>query len=103
MSSDIEEQPSWTGYILHWVAFIIALAIYIGVWAIDYFAIQRQASYYYKNSIYVSDNTDNTGIIDSTLLFTTSDPFDTLGVVMALVYSWVLWKGPLVVYALHLS
>ena len=101
-SSEVDDQPTWGGYILHWVAFIVATAIYIGVWAIDYFAIQRQASYYYKNPSYVSGNTDNTGIINSTLLFTTRDPFDTLGIAMALVYSWVLWKLPLVVYAFHL-
>lgn len=102
ISSDVEESASWGGYILHWVAFIIATAIYIGVWAIDYFAVQRQASYYYKSSSRVSTSTDNTGIIDSTFLFTTSNPFDSLGVAMSLIYSWMLWKGPLIVYAYHL-
>jgi hypothetical protein len=104
ISSETEEQQTIGGYILHWVAFIVATGFYIGVWAIDYFVFQRQASYYYKNTSLVSLNTDNTGITDSTLLFATSinSPFDTVGVAMSLVYSWVLWKGPLVVYGYHL-
>lgn len=102
ISSETEEQQTLAGYILHWVAFIVATAIYIGAWAIDYFVFQRQASYYYKSTSLVSPNTDNTNITDSTLLFTTISPFDTAGVAMSLVYSWFLWKGPLMVYAFHL-
>jgi hypothetical protein len=102
ISSETEEQPTWGGYILHWVAFIVATVIYIGIWAIDYIVFQRQASYYYKSSTYVSPNVDSIIVTDSTLLFTTSSPFDTAGVAMSLVYSWLLWKGPLVVYTFHL-
>ena len=35
-------------------------------------------------------------------MFPTSNPFDTLGTAMSLVYSWVLWKGPILIYVLHL-
>lgn len=102
VSSAKDEEPNWGGYILHWVAFIVAAGIYIGVWAVDYFAIQRQASYYYKSAKTVSSATDGTPYGDSTLMFTTSDPFDTLGIAVSLIYSWVLWKLPLVVYCYHL-
>ena len=36
-------------------------------------------------------------------MFGSLDPEDTLGTAMALVYSWVLWKGSLMIYALHLT
>lgn len=31
------------------------------------------------------------------------DPHDAKGRAMALVYAWILWKGPLVTYVLHLT
>ncbi len=102
ISSAKEEESTWGGYILHWVAFIVAAGIYIGVWAIDYFAVKRQASYFYKNPTTFSPAIDSTTHLSLTSLFGGVDPFDTLGVAISLVYSWVLWKGPLLVYCFHL-
>jgi len=35
-------------------------------------------------------------------MFGSTNPADTLGIAMSLIYSWVLWKGPLIVYAYNL-
>ena len=102
-AKDLQEEQSIKGYLLHWVAFIIAIGINVGIWAVDYYSVKRQYSYYYYNNTTVSAYIDSTTYIDSTQMFTNSDPNDTVGVVVALVYGWVLWKGPLSVYALHLS
>jgi len=91
------------GYLLHWAFFIIALAIFIAVWAIDYFAVGRQYSYYYYNLTTVSSYVDTTTYSDSRTIFGTADPTDTLAIAMSLIYSWLLWKGPLCIYILHLT
>ncbi len=97
-----DNEPSWAGYILHWVAFLVAVGINIGIWAIDYNAVNRQASIYYYNTFTVSSYVDTVTYANSVSMFPTSNPFDTLGTAMALVYSWVLWKGPILIYVLHL-
>lgn len=70
------------------------------MWAIDYFAVGIQASSYYTVSSTVSSYTDNTGITDSSLLFTTSSNTvnSPVAVAMSLIYSWLLWKLSLVVF-----
>jgi len=80
----------------------VATGVYIGVWAVDYFAIQRQASYYYKNAFTASSTIDVVSYSDSTQIFSTTNAFDTLGITVSLAYSWVLWKAPLVIYSYHL-
>jgi hypothetical protein len=98
-----DEEPSMKGYLLHWVAFLIVLGVYIGVWAVDYFAIKRQYSYYYSNFVTVSTYVDAVLYSDSRAMFGTNDPTDTLAIAMSLIYSWALWKLPLCLYALHLT
>ena len=98
-----QEEQSMKGYLLHWVAFCIAIGVNIGVWAVDYYAVKRQYSYYYYNYTTFSPYIDTVVYANSNLMFTPEDPFDTVGVVVAIVYSWVLWKGPLAVFVLHLS
>lgn len=97
-----KEEESLTGYFLHWLAFLIAMGVNIGIWAIDYNAVGRQASTYYYNTYYVSPYVDGV-TTSSTSFFTPSDPHDTLGIAIALIYGWVLWKGPLLVFTLHLT
>lgn len=80
----------------------MAVGINIGIWAIDYNAVSRQASIYYYNTFTVSSYVDTTTYANSNSMFPTSNPFDTLGTAMSLVYSWVLWKGPILIYVLHL-
>jgi hypothetical protein len=91
-------------YILSWVIFILAVAINIGVWAIDYFAVGIQASNYYSSAYAVSTLADITTYADSTLIFATSTTSlsDPLSIAMSLVFSWVLWKLPLVIYTFNL-
>ena len=36
-------------------------------------------------------------------MFGTDDPTDTLAIAVSLIYSWVFWKAPVILYALHLS
>lgn len=72
------------------------------MWAINYYAVGRQNSTYYKNSYTVSPYIDTVSYASSTSMFT-SDPTDTLGTAMGLLYGWVLWKAPLVIWVLHLT
>ena len=91
------------GYLLHWLAFGLALGINIGAWAVDYYGVKRQYSYYYHNSMAYAASIDSTVYTDSTTMFSPDDPKDTISIVMSLAYSWVLWKVPLVLYSLHLT
>ena len=91
------------GYLLHWALYLLALGVFVGVWAIDYFAVGRQYSYYYSNSTTMSAAIDSSTYTDSTVIFSPNDPTDTLSVAMGLLYSWLLWKGPLCVYVLQLT
>ena len=91
------------GYLLHWLAFAIALGINIGIWAIDTYAIKRQYSYYYYNTITFAATIDNALYASASAMFSPDDPNDTLGVVMGIIYGWVLWKAPLAIYMLHLT
>ena len=82
---------------------MVAIAINVGIWALDYYSIKRQYSYYYYNTTTAYPYIDTNTYTDSTSIFTTTDPNDTVGVVVGIAYSWILWKGPITVYALHLS
>ena len=81
--------------------FALALGINIAMWAIDYFAVNVQASYYYSNAKTVSSYTDTVAYADSSFLFTnsTNGIGSAVAVAMSLIYSWVLWKASLVVFA----
>lgn len=69
-------------------------------WAIDTYACNNlQASNYYSVSYYVSTYVGAT-TTDSTQLYTSSLT-DVLPTAMGLVYSWLLWKLPLMVFAYH--
>lgn len=84
---------------------MLAMAINIGMWAIDYYAVGTQASYYYSNSFTVSAYTDTISpfYTDSTAMFNTlaKGPNSAVGVAMSLIYSWLLWKLSLMVFAYH--
>jgi hypothetical protein len=41
---------------LHWVVFFIGVAINFGAWAVDFYAIGRQASNYYKATYYAASS-----------------------------------------------
>ena len=77
--------------------------MFIGVWAVDYFAVGRQYSYYYYNSVIVSSAVDTAAHASSQTMFGTADFTDTLSIAMGLLYSWLLWKGPLCGFVLHLT
>ena len=98
-----EEEPSMAGYFLHWLALALAVGINIGAWAVDYYAVKRQYSYYYYNPMTFATTIDATQYTNAATMFSPDDPTDTISIVMALAYSWILWKVPLVVYALHLT
>lgn len=70
------------------------------MWAIDYFAVGVQASYYYTNAFRVSSYTDTATYTDSTQMFTTSSKAvnSPVAIAMSLVYSWILWKLALIVF-----
>jgi len=70
------------------------------LWALDFFAIGRQASNYYSSNFSISSAIDSVTYTDSTAIVANSS--DTLGIAMGLIYSWVLWKFPLVIYSFHL-
>ena len=70
----------------------------IGVWAIDNYVVKKQYSYYYYNYTPFSTSIDSVAYTSVQGMFGGDDPNDTLGVVMSLVYGWVLWKLALVVY-----
>lgn len=97
-----EEEQSWGNYCLHLVIFMIGMGLYVGAWAIDYYEVGKQASTYYHNSYSVSPYINITPYSSSTDIFTTTQHNDAVGIVMALVYGWFLWKGPLMVFSLHL-
>ena len=103
LESAKEEESSMGGYVLHWVAFLIAMGLNLGIWALDTYVIKRQYSYYYYNSMTFSESIDTTSYTSGTQMFSPDDPNDTLGVTMGLIYGWVLWKLPLVVYLFHLT
>lgn len=87
---------------LHWVAFAIAMVINIGIWAIDTYAIKRQYSYYYYNSMTFAASIDTTAYTSGAAMFSPDDPTDTLSIAMGIIYGWVLWKASLLIYVLHL-
>ena len=70
------------------------------MWAIDYFAVGIQASYYYTNAFRVSSYTDTATYTDSTQMFTNNSNAlnSPVAVAMSLVYSWILWKLALIVF-----
>ena len=83
------------------VLFIAALAINIGVWALDFFVVKKtQQSFYYLAGYTVASSLDGTTYASSDLVVT--DSHSTLSVAMGLVYSWLLWKLSLMVYSYHL-
>lgn len=99
-----QEEESWAGYFLHWGLVIIAFGLYVAVWAINFKQVGYQASTYYHNSYSVNQYVDaqaNT-YAASTLMFSV-DTEDAKGFAMAILYSWILWKFPLVVWVLHLT
>lgn len=79
------------------------MLFYFIAWAIDYYAVGRQATTYYYNNYAVCPYMDTTTYTDSTTIYTSIYYRDTAGVVMAILYGWVLWKGPLLAYTLHLT
>ena len=70
---------------------------------LDYYAVEKQSSIYYYNNYTVLTAVDTTAYTDSTTMFGTEDPHDAKGKAMSLVYSWILWKLPLLVYVFHLT
>ena len=80
------------------------MGINIAMWAIDYYAVGTQASYYYSNAVRVSSFTDAVAYVDSTSMFTnfSNGPNSAAGVAMSLIYSWVLWKSALIVFTYHI-
>lgn len=103
-----EEPPSYSNYFLQFCVFCLAMGINVGMWAIDYFAVGAQASYFYSNAFKVSTYLDIASVVstytDSTQMFNNSSngPGSPLGVAMSLIYSWVLWKFPLIVFTYKL-
>lgn len=103
-----EEPPSYSNYFLQLVVFMLAVGINIGMWAIDYFAVGVQASFFYNNTVPVSSYIDIASVYatytDSTKIFSTSatSPGAPVAVAMSLIYSWVLWKFPLIVFTYKL-
>lgn len=96
-----DEAPSYSNYFLQIVVFVLAVGINLGIWAIDYYAVGTQASYYYNSNFKVSSYTDATIYSDSTQMFTTStnSPGSPVGVAMSLIYTWILWKFALIAFA----
>jgi len=85
------------------VVFLAAVAVNIAIWAIDYFAVGYQSSNYYSVTYTVSSVADAvTPNLDSTQMFATTNVNSTLSVAIGLVYSWVLWKFPLIIYSFNL-
>lgn len=80
------------------------MALNIGVWAIDYFAVQIQASYYYSKDAKISTFVDTSPPATVSAMFSgSSNGFNSvISVSMSLVYSWLLWKLPLIVFSYHL-
>jgi hypothetical protein len=80
------------------------MALNIGVWAIDYFAVQIQASYYYSKNATISSFIDTAAQTSVANLFSsnTNGISSALSVSMSLIYSWILWKLPLIVFSYHL-
>jgi hypothetical protein len=101
MEEEKEDTPYCSNYFLHMVIFVLAFAVYLAVWAIDYFAVGVQASYFYNNAMTVSSYTNSVAYADSTQMFTTNvnGPGSPVGVAMSLIYSWILWKAALIVFA----
>jgi hypothetical protein len=97
-----EEEPSIANYAMSWLVFIAALVVNIGMWAIDYFAVGVQASHYYTTAYSVSSAVDVSTYSSSTAVFGSTNTNDVLPIAMSLIYSWVLWKFPLIVYSYHL-
>ena len=91
------------GYLLHWVAFAIAMGINIGIWAIDTYATKRQYSYYYYNSMTFAASIDTTQYSSGSGMFSPDDYSDALGVAMGILFGWILWKASLLFYVLHLT
>lgn len=100
-----EEAPSKSNYFIQLCLYILAMGINIGLWAIDYFAVGTQASYYYSNAFSISPFTDTmyASYTDSTGMFNNfiNGPNSAVGVAMSLIYSWLLWKLSLMVFAYH--
>ena len=95
-----EDPPSKMYYVVSWVIFMAAVLVNVGVWAVDYFATHVQHSYYYEERFTVSANVDNNSYTDSTQMFTESTS-SVKAVAMALIFSWLLWKTAVMVYAYH--
>ena len=79
------------------------MGINVAIWAIDYYSVKRQDSFYYYNNYPIATTIDITIYTSVTQMFGSDDPNDSLGTTMALIYGWLLWKTPLAVYALHLT
>ena len=102
MTSTAKEEPtSKLYYVVSWVIFIAAVFINVGVWAIDYFGTKIQHSYYYESNYAVSSTMDGNTYTDATNIYSESTGTPK-AVAMSLIFSWILWKGALLIYALHL-
>lgn len=88
---------------MHWLLALIAFGIYVVVWAIAYKASGHQASTYYHNSYAVNPYIDNTSYSTSSFMFLNIDIKDAEGVGLSVLYAWLLWKFPLVLWVLHLT
>lgn len=102
-----EEAPYCSNYFLHLVVFMVGVGINVAIWAIDYYAVSVQASYFYNNAMTVSSYTDITSAMatytDSTKMFgsSTNSSGSPIAVAMSLIYSWILWKISLIVFSWH--
>lgn len=71
--------------------FIAAFVVYVGVWAVERFALNHEvASHYYEKGYSWSDAVPT--------IYQVKQPFNAKSIALELVLQWVMWKAPLMLF-----
>lgn len=97
--SSQEEPRPWCWYFVSWGIFVLVFIVYAGLWAIDRFAVRVQTSSYYGVSFPVSGYLSNSQTYSSSAsIYTSAEIGDSKAVVMHILYTWFMWKLPIMVF-----
>ncbi len=96
-----DERCKW--YTVSWVLFCISTGVVVAIWALDKYATDfKQTSNYYKKSFTVSPSISSQLYASSRDIYTNSVLNEPASIVMSLLFSWILWKLPLMAFMAQL-
>jgi hypothetical protein len=97
-----QEEGSCKWYVFSCLVFLAVLTLYGGIFAIDRFGVTPQNSYAYWNKLHVSVYTSHNTYSNSSNMYNDATLLTAANMAMGILYSWLLWKLPLMVLLFEL-